>query len=561
MDIGLARLHGPPRRRGGEGEVIALLLDRAETGLLAVDADRRVVAANKAVVAMLGVMWPDGAETVTLAQLLDRSQALDVHGRVALEDALRHASREPAKIALLDGRSLHVVVDPAPDDHLTAAFEIKAAAGLTMERTDPLTGLSDRRWFHERLDVLLKNAQDQVAVLLIDLDRFKAVNDTHGHPVGDSLLQIVGQRLRSAVRSADAVSRIGGDEFAIAMAAGLEAEVTGSRLVNLLSRPYLVKGHAVVIGASVGIAKAPAHGNDVVSLLRAADLALHQAKSEGRQTVRSYNDDMDQRSRQRHALIEDLRRAVPLQQLELHFQPQTSLTSGALTGFEALLRWRHPERGLVRPDEFIPLAEETGLIVAMGEWVLNAACREASTWPAELSIAVNVSPQQLREPDRLPRAIAAALSACGLPASRLEIEITESALVREDEALRVFRAVRNMGVRISMDDFGTGYSSLSQLRRFPFDKLKIDRSFVRDLGKGEEAAAVIRAIAALGTSLGMATIAEGVETTEQLAQVRLDGCTEMQGYLVSKPVPADAVPALIERIKLTLELSEMSDER
>ncbi|MGI4808050.1 MAG: putative bifunctional diguanylate cyclase/phosphodiesterase, partial [Janthinobacterium lividum] len=286
---------------------------------------------------------------------------------------------------------------------------------------------------------------------------------------------------------------------------------------------------------------------------RAADLALYQAKEDGRQSVRVFKQEMDTRARARHALLDDLRRALALQQFEVHYQPQTNLGSRQLVGFEALVRWRHPELGLIPPDRFIPLAEEVGLIVGIGEWVLRKACLDAMSWPGQLSVAVNVSAKQLEDPNRLPRVVEAALAVSGLPAKRLEVEITESALVRyEQQALQVLHTLRAKGVRVSMDDFGTGYSSLSQLRSFPFDKLKIDRSFVRDLSNSDEAVAVIRAIAALGASLGMTTTAEGVETDAQETMVRNDGCTDMQGYLVSRPVPAENVAELIRSLAVDI---------
>jgi len=303
-----------------------------------------------------------------------------------------------------------------------------------------------------------------------------------------------------------------------------------------------------VISASVGIALGPRDGADTAALVRAADLALYQAKEDGRHAVRMFEQGMDARARARHLLLDDLRRALALHQFEIHYQPQLNLASRELVGFEALVRWRHPKHGLVPPDRFIPLAEEMSLIVGIGEWVLRTACREAMSWPGQLTVAVNVSAKQLADQDRLPRVVQATLAATGLAARRLEVEITESALIRhEKEALHVLHALRGMGVRVSMDDFGTGYSSLSQLRSFPFDKLKIDRSFVRDLSGSDEAVAVVRAIAALGASLGMTTTAEGVETPEQEAMIRADGCTDMQGYLISRPVPAGDIAALIER--------------
>ncbi len=394
----------------------------------------------------------------------------------------------------------------------------------------------------ERLDALAAAPDVHIAVLMIDLDRFKAVNDSLGHPVGDALLQLVAKRLGATLRGADVIARFGGDEFAIAMIAPPDPEAVGKRVVEVLSRPYLVERTTATIGASVGIALSSLHGTEANALIRAADVALYAAKESGRGAVRLFDPELDRIARKRHGLAEDLRKAIPLQQFEVHYQPQMNLITRELTGFEALVRWRHPEHGMVPPDTFIPLAEETGFIWPLGEWVLRQACREASRWPEHLTVAVNVSPRQLLDRHRLNRVIESTLERTGLAAHRLEIEITESALVCEAEALAVLRPLREMGVRVSMDDFGTGYSSLSQLRKFSFDKLKIDRSFVRDLGASSEAAAVIRAIAALGNSLGMTTIAEGVETLEQAAQVREDGCTEMQGYLLSKPVPASRGP-------------------
>ncbi|GAC1479623.1 MAG: hypothetical protein NVS2B11_03920 [Acetobacteraceae bacterium] len=330
---------------------------------------------------------------------------------------------------------------------------------------------------------------------------------------------------------------------------GIMGAPMAAHLVDLLSRPYLVEGQLAVIGASIGIAVGPANGTDPEALLQAAELAMYQAKEDGRSAVRVFDQGMDRRARDHNALVDDLRRALPLQQLELYYQPQTKLSSGRLVGFEALLRWNHPEHGLVPPDRFIPIAEETGLIVPIGEWVLRTACAEAASWPEELTVAVNVSPRQFKERDRLPQAVQAALAASALPPQRLELEITETALIGgQSDALEALTTVRALGVRVSMDDFGTGYSSLSQLRSFPFDKLKIDRSFLRDIAENSESLAVVRAITALGASLGMTTTAEGVETAEQAAIIRADGCTDMQGYLVSRPVPRSAVAGLIDRL-------------
>lgn len=536
-------------------------LDRAPVGLMAFDATLAIVLCNRSAAEMLALPTPEPWRTTPFAEWLAASASLNEAGRFALEAALKAVSEithsrgsgpveRAAKVGLADGRVLHLTIGEMAGGHRLATLSIEVA-DVPAARTDGLTGLSDRQWFRERVSALLAGPgeEDRACVLMIDLDRFKAVNDSHGHPIGDALLQAVAQRLRAVVRDADVVSRLGGDEFAVALPTLAAAETMGARLVDVLSRPYLIEGHVAIIGASVGVAAGPRDGADTAALVRAADLALYQAKEDGRQAMRVFGPEMDARARARHALLDDLRRALALQQFEVHYQPQTVLTSGRLVGFEALVRWRHPEHGLVPPDRFIPLAEEMGLIVPIGEWVLRTACRDAMSWPDHLCVAVNVSAKQLSDRDRLPRVVEKALAATGLLAQRLEIEITESALVRhEKEALHVLHALRATGVRVSMDDFGTGYSSLSQLRSFPFDKLKIDRSFVRDLAGSDEAVAVVRAIAALGASLGMTTTAEGVETTEQEAVVRADGCTHMQGYLVSRPVGAGDVAELIQRI-------------
>jgi predicted signal transduction protein with EAL and GGDEF domain len=309
-------------------------------------------------------------------------------------------------------------------------------------------------------------------------------------------------------------------------------------LVDILGRPYLVQGKAANVGASIGIAVAEG-GLDADELIRHADLALHHAKGDGGRTFRTFNPKMDERARLLQVLESDLRKALPMRQFELHYQPQVNLRTQLLVGFEALLRWNHPERGLVSPVQFIPIAEEIGLIVPIGEWALRTACKQAAQWSGELTVAVNVSAVQLEDGARLIRAVRGALETASLPGHRLEVEITESALVRRaNETLAVLHELRGMGVKVSMDDFGTGYSSLSQLRSFPFTKIKIDRSFVQDLENNPEGMAVVRAIVALGAALGMSTTAEGVETASQASVIQAEGCTDMQGYLVSPPLPS-----------------------
>ena len=419
-----------------------------------------------------------------------------------------------------------------------------------MARHDALTGLPNRVLFHDRLTRALTRAEEgsSVAVLCIDLDRFKTVNDTLGHPVGDGLLKGVAERLSGCVREGDTVARLGGDEFAViqhrldsAEAAGLLAE----RIVETLSAPFEVGGHQVVTGASVGIAIAPADGSMAEELLKKADMALYRAKAEGRGAYHYFEEEMDERLQARRLLELDMRRALVAGEFELFYQPLLNLAENRIAGCEALLRWRHPERGLVMPGEFISLAEEIGLIAPLGEWVLRRACAEAVHWPDEMKVAVNLSPVQFRSRG-LVATVMSALANSGLPASRLELEITESVLLDDNAVnIKVLHELRALGVRIAMDDFGTGYSSLSYLRSFPFDKIKIDRSFVADLTDHGDALAIVKAVASLGASLGMVTTAEGVETEDQFDRLRNEGCTEIQGYLISEPCDAATLRRLI----------------
>ena len=423
---------------------------------------------------------------------------------------------------------------------------------LFLAHHDALTRLANRVLFHERVEQALAQVGRgaQAAVLCLDLDRFKAVNDTLGHPVGDLLLQAVADRMRACVREVDTVARLGGDEFAVVQV-GLDdpdgAGLLARRLVDVISQPYDLDGHHVVIGTSVGVALAPHDGTRPDTLLKNADMALYRAKLEGRGTYRFFERDMDVKLQARRALELDLRAALVEGEFELFYQPLLNLASNAICGFEALIRWRHPTRGLVSPAEFIPAAEELGLIVPMGEWVLRQACMEAAAWPAGIKVAVNLSPIQFRSGQLVPTVIDA-LHRSGLPASRLELEITESVLLQDNKAtLATLHDLRDLGVRIAMDDFGTGYSSLSYLRSFPFDKIKIDQSFVRDLDAKPDSIAIVRAVAGLGASLGMMTTAEGVETHAQLTQLRGESCTEIQGYLLSRPCPASEVTGLLRR--------------
>ena len=415
---------------------------------------------------------------------------------------------------------------------------------------DALTDLPNRAALHDELQQrLARNKRgEELSVLCLGLDRFKGVNELLGHPAGDALLRKVAQRLRRCTRETDFVARLGGDEFAVLQCGTPQpasAATLARRIIAALGMPFDFDGQRAHIGASVGIAIAPFDGAEPELLLEHADLALHRAKSDGRGVLRYYEPGMDAHIQARRALEADLRRAMALQQFHLAYQPQVDSDDGKVSGFEALLRWQHPVRGAVAPAEFIPLAEEAGVIVAMGAWVLAQACRDAATWPASIRVAVNISVLQFAG-NSLVRDVMRALSDSGLDPGRLELEITESVLVREpDQALLVLRELRQRGVRTAMDDFGTGYSSLSYLRSFPFDRIKIDRSFIHDIESNSDAQAIVRAITGLGRSLGMATTVEGVETLGQLTAVRREGCREVQGYLFSRPRPAADVPQMI----------------
>ncbi len=485
-----------------------------------------------------------------------RIRAANAEARALISDALRlpvevelRETAQPQRAVLQGGRSVDVVLRPLPDGWMATVHDADHAGDAA--HVDPLTGLANRVAFGAHLAESLgrlRRGDEALAVLYVDLDRFKLVNDTLGHPVGDALLRQVADRLRAACRSSDVVARLGGDEFAIIQAASGQPQAAQSlsrRLIALVSRPYEVDGHTLNVGASVGVALAPVDGDDPATLLKNADLALYRAKADGRGCARFFEPEMDRRMQARRTLEVDLRRALLKREFELVYQPQVSLPARDLVGFEALIRWRHPERGVVSPNEFIPLVEEIGLMDAVGEWVLRTATAAAASWSKPVWVAVNLSPRQFRT-GRLAGTITSALAASGLAPQRLELEITESTLLEDSESvLGVLNAVRALGVRVSMDDFGTGYSSLSHLQRFPFDKIKIDQSFVRTMVADADSRAIVRAVATLGASLGMRTTAEGVETAEELACVGAEGCTDVQGYLTGRPLSAEDAAALL----------------
>ena len=419
---------------------------------------------------------------------------------------------------------------------------------------DSLTGLGNRLLFKEHLEQALTDitiAPHQVAVLFLDLDGFKSVNDTLGHSVGDLLLKSIAAKLRNILRPTDRISRLGGDEFAILQMSVVQPESSialAQEILAIAEQEFDVDGHDVTVGASIGIAIGSPGETDAETILKSADLAMYSAKSDGRGTYRMFDPKMDSIVQARRILEKDLRTAFSQNEFKLFYQPLVNLHTKKVKAFEALMRWEHPERGLIPPSEFIRVAEEMGLIVALGEWALRQACAEAMDWPKEVCVSVNLSPLQFSK-GNLVSTVVSALASSGLPGSRLELEITETILLEKTERnVSILNQLRGLGVRISMDDFGTGYSSIGYLRSFPFDKIKIDQSFVRDLLVDEGSLAIVRAIARLGVSFGITTTAEGVETEEQMQCLSLEGCVEVQGYLLSKPVPANEVSDLLKRL-------------
>ena len=454
------------------------------------------------------------------------------------------------------GRSIETMVQPLKNGGWIATQE-DVTERRSAERQiahlahyDALTDLPNRVLFRERLELELERIKrgEQLAMLYIDIDEFKSVNDSLGHPVGDELLKAVASRLRSCVRETDFVARLGGDEFAIVQTGiGQPSDVMEliKRIYDAIREPYECLGHHLTTDASIGIALAPHDGTDLDQLLKSADLAMYGAKADGRRTYRFFEAEMDARVKARRTLELDMRQAIVDGAFELHYQPVVNLRCNEIVGCEALLRWRHPVRGMISPAEFIPVAEETGMICEIGDWVLATACAEAMNWPPNIRLAVNVSPVQFRS-HAFSLKVANTLATTGLKASRLELEITEAVLIRDDDAaLDLLQHLRNIGVRIALDDFGTGYSSLSYLRRFPFDKIKIDRSFVDGIEQADGSSAIVQAVINIANAQSMTTTAEGIETEPQREMLRDLGCTEMQGFLFSRPLPVEAIRTLL----------------
>ena len=540
-------------------------LNNMSQGLVMFDRDNRVTVANRHYMEMYRLSADLVRPGCSLRQLLEARQAAGTFGENIESYLARHAAEgiiARKTPELPDGRVISIVNTRMSDGgwvstHKDVTEQCRAEQRIAhMAGHDALTGLPNRLLFREGMEQALAapDRDNSVAVLSIDLDCFKEVNDTHGHPAGDALLRGVADRLRRCVGDG-MVARLGGDEFAMIRVGAQSAEdvvLLAERILKTLGEPMKVEGHDIRVGSSIGIAIAPAHGDDPDELLKHADTALYRAKADGRRTFRLFEPEMNIQALARRSLEADLRGALDRGEFELHYQPFVNVLSNHVTGFEALIRWNHRDKGLIPPADFIPLAEETGLINPIGDWVLRQACMDAADWPAGLQIAVNLSPVQLRN-RALPRLVILALAAARLDPKRLELEITETALLKDDEALLAsLHHLRALGVRIAMDDFGTGYSSLKYLRSFPFDKIKIDRSFVNELGIRLDSAAIVRAVAELGRSLAMTTTAEGVETEAQLAHLKHEGCTEVQGYLFSRPRPAGELASLISTLEKRL---------
>jgi diguanylate cyclase (GGDEF)-like protein len=526
-------------------------------GLSLFDKDQRLIVCNERYGNMYRLTPDQTKPGTTLRSILEARVSVGIRaedGHAFIEERLRKVgARKPfyAESEFCDGRTIAVTHQPTQDGGWVAIHqditERKQAESQIayMARHDGLTGLFNRAVLIEKMEDAfgrLTRRGNGFAIFMLDLDLFKAINDSLGHPVGDALLKAVANRLSACTRRADTVSRLGGDEFAVlTMAHGdqrKEAVVTANRLLAAVAAPYDVDGHHLNIGTSIGIALAPEHGTDVDQLMKNADLALYKAKSEGRDAYRFFEDAMGTEARRRRSLQIDLRSALTNEEFELHYHPIVDIKTRDIASIEALVRWQHPRRGVIAPSDFIPLAEETGLINPVGEWVVRKACRDAVGWPSHIKVSVNLSPIQFRRigPTDL---FCRALADSGLPPERLELEITESVLLHGNaENVATLHRLRLMGISIVLDDFGTGYSSLSYLRMFPFDKIKIDRSFVRELSQNADCASIVSAVANLGRSLRIRTVAEGIETDNQLTLARAAGCTHAQGFLFGRPCPA-----------------------
>jgi diguanylate cyclase (GGDEF)-like protein len=545
-----------------EKQRLDIAVNNMTQGLLLFDSSERIVVCNRQFIEMFGlsadVIKPDCSFRELIAHRKETGSFVgdvdDYCSAFLRKVALGKVSHNVMETG--GGRSTLIVNRPLANGGWVTTLEDITERKRFDERIahmahhDALTDLPNRVLFREQLDSALKTISpgEQLAVLYIDIDEFKSVNDSLGHPVGDELLKVLAGRLRGCLGTADVIARLGGDEFAIIQTAiERPADITElvARIYQAIREPFECLGHLLSTDASIGVALAPQDGTDLDQLLSNADLAMYEAKADGRRTYRLFEPGMDARVKALRTLELDLRLAIANGGFELHYQPLVNLADNQVTGCEALLRWRHPSRGMISPAEFIPVAEETGLINQLGEWVLTTACAEAATWPNDVRVAVNVSPIQFRG-HAFALKVAAALAASGLPAHRLELEITEAVLIRDDEAaLTMLHQLRALGVRIALDDFGTGYSSLSYLQRFPFDKIKIDRCFIKDVAEPDGSDCIVQAVVNIAAARHMTTTAEGVETQAQLDMLQKLGCTEMQGWLFSAAKPAAEILQLL----------------
>ncbi len=534
------------------------VLNNMSQGVLMFDSETRLIFCNQRYVEMYGLSADVAKAGCSLRDLLEHRRAAgtfsgDPDDYIArLKEGIAGGTTFSLSANLDDGRVFSVVSKPIATGGWLATHEDITERQRSEERIahmarhDGLTDLPNRMMLRDRLDHELKRVKrgECLAVLCLDLDQFKSVNDALGHPIGDALLKLVADRLRGCTREPDTVARLGGDEFAIIMTQmdqPTDAAALAKRVRDSIVKPYQIEGHQIVTDISIGISVAPMDAIDADPLLRNADMALYGAKADGRGTYRFFEPEMNTRMKARRELEMDLRKALVGKEFELHYQPLVNLQNNEVNAFEALLRWNHPTRGTISPADFIPIAEETGLIVPLGEWVLKAACYEAVNWPEHIKVAVNLSPAQLNNRNLL-NVVIGALAETGMSARKLQLEITETVLLQNTFAtLSTLHELRKLGVQVALDDFGTGYSSLSYLRSFPFDKIKIDRSFIQDLSNGAEPVAIVQAVANLAKCLNMTSTAEGVETQEQLETLQSIGCTEMQGYLFSRAKPASEI--------------------
>jgi diguanylate cyclase (GGDEF)-like protein/PAS domain S-box-containing protein len=537
-------------------------VDNIPQGLVLYDASARIVICNKPYIDMFGLSPDVARQGCTMQRLIAHRQETgsfdgDVEafcGAIIRNVSLGRGTRQLTEAP--GGRAIEIVNKPLPSGGWVATIEDITPRKRAEEKIahlahyDALTDLPNRVLFREKLEQTLRDMKPsaRLAVLYIDIDEFKSVNDALGHPIGDELLKGVARRLSGCLRETDIAARLGGDEFAVIqhpVQDATETEQLVRAIYAAIRRPFECAGHLITTDASIGIALAPRDGRHLDQLLKNADLALYGAKGDGRRTYRFFEPGMDARARERRMLESEMRQAIAGGGFEVHYQPVVNLGDNSISGSEALLRWHHPLRGSISPAEFIPVAEDTGLIDELGQFVLETACREAANWPEHVRIAVNVSPVQFRS-QTLALNVAAALAASGISPSRLELEITEAVLMRDDEAaLAMLHQLRALGVKIALDDFGTGYSSLSYLHRFPFDKIKIDRSFVKNIGDEGASSAIIQAVVNIAKASNMTTTAEGVEKEWQRELLRELGCNEMQGYLFSPAVSAAEVARLI----------------